>query len=111
MEGAEFEAQTPFRSTDLAEAHSAGAFELHRAFNRPTGLLDTTTVSLVVENAQGLTAIWLNDEPLGDFDHPPGNWRVNITTQVAPHNRLRMQFVATDSSPAQFEEVRIEIED
>jgi hypothetical protein len=76
-----------------------------RAFNKPTGLTLGDVVRLVVESAEGLQSVTLNDRPLevacnGDVA------ACDVFAALQPRNQLELRVAAG----GQIGEVRLEIE-
>ena len=70
--------------------------EYTRNFNRPTGLDDSTRVSLRIESWSGtLNSISFNHEALAIGNSP---LLIDITRKLRPHNQLRIRIANNDQS-------------
>jgi len=93
---------------DLTRLHSlVGTLELVRHFNKPTGLQDGDRVELVIGPSATVKAIDLNGRSLA---RTSGELRFDITTQLQPHNILRIVIDTEKRRNTQLDEVRLEIQ-
>lgn len=89
---------------------SKGEFELRRSFNRPTGLLEGTKVTLVVEG-NNACSIYLNDAVIDESHQSSAASRFEITRYLRANNQLRFAFERDSSSVSLLQDVRLEIAD
>lgn len=67
-----------------------GVVCFQRRFGRPTGLLPTTQVELVIDAVDWQADIFLNDQPLGVCRWGEAPWRRDIGQLLLPSNQLRL---------------------
>ena len=65
-----------------------GVVRFERRFGCPTGLTESTRVTLVVEAVDFRAEISLNDQRVGQCQWGEGPWRTDIRDQLQPRNRL-----------------------
>ena len=105
--------QVPEPASDV-QASSTGEFVYSRKFNRPTGLDNTSRLSLSVSAWEGkLLSVTLNQSPL-DITSAEANHSLTITIDhdLPSHNEIEIVLVGEDQTAARLSgEVQLEIND
>ncbi len=79
----------------LLEADLPARLVFGRRFHRPTGLDETTSVQLVVENRCGQMGLTLNSQRLGSVDG--GHHEFDVSTSLEPANQLHIELLADET--------------
>jgi hypothetical protein len=91
--------------------HDVSRGRFTRSFHRPTGLTDSSRVSLVINPAIDLAAIWLNGQPLGQIE-PKTRAELEITALLQPRNEIIVCLVAGTPTEGEIPfEVNLQIDD
>ena len=77
-----------------------GTVEYSRHFNCPTGISDTTPLSICLEMIDGRASLSLNHRQLGTWCWPDFPKRFDITGQLLPRNELVIRIELPDESVA-----------